>query len=62
MTDQPEQEAEAVHLQEDAAAVKHKAKVGKQHEHGLSKDMPMVVVSEDEELPMVSEVFSFFFF
>jgi hypothetical protein len=56
-----EWEAEEVHHQEDAA-VKHKAKAGKDHERGLSKDMPMVVVSEDKELPMVSEVFFFFFF
>jgi hypothetical protein len=58
-----EWEVEAVRHQEDVVAVKHKAEVGKEHEHGSSKDVPMVVVSEDEELPLVSELvfFSFFF-
>jgi hypothetical protein len=57
-----EWEADAVHCQEDAAAAKCKAEAGKEREHGSLKDMPMVVVSEDEESPLVSELILFFFF
>jgi hypothetical protein len=55
-----EWEAEVVRHQEDMAAAKCKAEVGKEHEHGSLKDVPMVVVSEDEESPMVSEHLFFF--
>jgi hypothetical protein len=53
-------EVEAVRCQEDAAAAKHKAEAGKERKHGSSKDVPMVVVSEDKESPMVSELLFFF--
>jgi hypothetical protein len=60
---QREWEVEVVRRQEDTVAAKHKAEAGKEHECGSLKDVPMVVVSEDEESPLVSElVFSFFFF
>jgi hypothetical protein len=57
-----EWEVDAVCHQEDVVAAKCKAEAGKERECGLSKDVPMVVVSEDEELPLVSELVFFFFF